>query len=652
LKRIGHYLDAIADAVKSADANISIDAIAKRHAIEPAALNRWLAYFGLGGDGRLLARASKSLLNSKGIEVWQGPTGDTPWFSANTNNQAVTLLTFVLPARSISVHPGPTESVGVVWTSPVAGRIEIQGKLADSDPSGGDGITWLLEHRDGLAWKSVRSGMIDNGGSMVLPITSVVVKPGDSVRLLVGPRGEYTCDTTTIDLTLKSESTRTEWNLTKDLVPNLLTSNPHSDRFGHPVAWRFVTIDQSKLARADLTSSPLANWLRALKDGSDMKLETNAILAALNDPKSRPFRDSLLAPSGPLTPSRPELPADAQARFSKRQAEIDRLRANPPAPIPLGIVAQEGGVPKSKYEGVRDTNILARGEYTKPGVVVPRHFPVIFGGDGSPPKMRGSGRQELANWIARADHPLTARVMVNRLWEFHLGEGIVRTPSNFGKLGERPTNPELLDHLASMFIKQGWSIKQMHRLIMTSSTYQQSSIGRAETVKTDPSNRLFGRMNRRRIESDAIRDSLLFVAGRLNPTMGGPSYRDFDTPRRTLYLMTIRSDRSSFGPLFDSADATAIVDKRVESTVAPQALFLLNNPFAIEAAKGFAQRILRESKTKGDRLDQCYRLAFGRPPSAQELAIAETFVGSDNDLQKWSTFLHVLICGNEFLFVD
>src|SRR5262249_10518877 len=158
-------------------------------------------------------------------------------------------------------------------------------------------------------------------------------------------------------------------------------------------------------------------------------------------------------------------------------------------------------------------------------------------------------------WIARPDHPLTARVMANRVWQYHFGEGIVRTPSNFGTLGERPTHPELLDWLARRFVESGWSIKALHRLIMLSATYQQSSLASAETVKADPDNRLFGRMARRRLESEAIRDALLAVGGRLDTTMGGPSVRDFAAPRRTVYLMTIRSDRSSFGPLFDAADA-------------------------------------------------------------------------------------------------
>src|SRR5262249_50048711 len=153
-----------------------------------------------------------------------------------------------------------------------------------------------------------------------------------------------------------------------------------------------------------------------------------------------------------------------------------------------------------------------------------------------------------------------------------------RTPSNFGKLGERPAHPELLDWLARRFVESGWSVKEMHRLIMLSAVYQQSSTPPAETLKADPDNRLFGRMTRQRLAAEAVRDNLLAVTGRLLGTMGGKATQDFANPRRTLYQMTVRSDRSGFGPLFDVADPTAPVDRRTISTVAPQALFLMNHP--------------------------------------------------------------------------
>ena len=214
-------------------------------------------------------------------------------------------------------------------------------------------------------------------------------------------------------------------------------------------------------------------------------------------------------------------------------------------------------MPESSQAGFHDVKVHARGRYDRLGELVPRHFPAILGGTSDAGIKSGSGRKELAEWITRPDNPMTARVIVNRIWQHHFGEGIVRTPSNFGKLGDRPSHPELLDYLASQLTTNGWSLKFLHRQIMLSAAYQQSSVGSSDLITADPENRLFGRMNRRRLEAEIIRDNLLSVSGRLDPRTGGPPERDFNDPRRGLYMMTIRSDRSNFGPLFDQADSTA-----------------------------------------------------------------------------------------------
>src|SRR5262249_10471753 len=152
--------------------------------------------------------------------------------------------------------------------------------------------------------------------------------------------------------------------------------------------------------------------------------------------------------------------------------------------------------------------------------------PRVRAGEHQPPITHGSGRRQLADWLCDPDHPLTARVMVNRIWQHHFGEGLVRSPNDFGNRGERPTHPELLDDLAARFVTSGWSVKAMHRLIMLSSVYQQSSRPSSEAAAADPDNRLFGRMNRRRLEAEAIRDSLLAVSGRLDAAAGGPAFDD------------------------------------------------------------------------------------------------------------------------------
>jgi hypothetical protein len=347
-----------------------------------------------------------------------------------------------------------------------------------------------------------------------------------------------------------------------------------------------------------------------------------------------------------------DLPPDAKARLETVRRELEELRKAAPPPVPLGLAAQDGGVPNSPHAGFHDARVHVRGSYRRLGPIVPRHFPRVLAGD-EPPKIRqGSGRLELARWIARPEHPLTARVMVNRIWQYHFGAGIVRTPSNFGALGERPSHPELLDALARRFVASGWSIKAMHRSIMLSATYQQSSRVSAAALGADPENRLFGRMDRRRLESEAVRDGLLAAAGRLDRSLGGRATQDFASPRRTLYQMTIRSDRSSFGPLFDAADSTAMVDRRTVSTVAPQALFLLNNPLVLDAARDLARRILAQGPPdERGRIARAYALLFGRPPAPEEVETGLRLLAGGGE-DAWAAYGQVLLCTNEMIYID
>jgi hypothetical protein len=359
------------------------------------------------------------------------------------------------------------------------------------------------------------------------------------------------------------------------------------------------------------------------------------------------FSTHILANVGPKTNGPPMLRIPLVPA-----AEVEALK-KAKKPIPYANGAQEGGVPGSPHAGTHDVHIHVRGRYDRLGPVVPRRFPEILAGREQKPIAGGSGRLELARWLTRPDHPLTARVMVNRIWQHHFGEGIVRTPSNFGKLGRPPTHPELLDWLALEFVRSGWSIKQMHRLILLSAAYQQSSEAMVETWKNDPDNLLFGRMNRRRLEAEALRDSILAVSGRLDRTMGGPAVRDFAVPRRTLYLMTIRSDRSGFGPLFDAADPTAPVDKRTVSTVAPQALFLLNNPFVLAQTQALAKRFLDMGKDDEARINRAYHLLYGRPPTTEESTVGRVFLRrAGGGEQAWQEYAEILLCANEFVYVD
>ena len=235
------------------------------------------------------------------------------------------------------------------------------------------------------------------------------------------------------------------------------------------------------------------------------------------------------------------------------------------------------------------TRILIRGNAGRPGEEVSRQFLSVVAGENRQPFNDGSGRLELARAIASADNPLTARVLVNRVWMHHFGQGLVRTPSDFGLRSEPPSHPELLDYLASRFVAEGWSIKKLHRWILLSSTYQQSSEDRPDARAKDPENLLVWRMNRRRMDLEALRDSLLFVAGQLDETIGGPAVNIVTAPfskRRTVYGLIERQNLPAFFRTFDFATPDGHSPQRFTTTVPQQALFLMNSPFVIEQAGG------------------------------------------------------------------
>lgn len=372
------------------------------------------------------------------------------------------------------------------------------------------------------------------------------------------------------------------------------------------------------------------------------------------------LHDELMSLRGPFWADQAErdrfLPEDARARLASTSQELEALKKKPTLEIPRAVVVQEGGPPGTQHDGFGDAAVYIRGNPATRGPLVPRGFPRVLAGEKQAPIRQGSGRRELADWLTRPDHPLTARVMVNRIWQHHFGTGLVPTSTNFGARGERPSHPELLDYLARRFVASGWSVKSMHRLIMLSSVYQQSSRASQTSLVADPENRLLGRMNRRRLEAEAIRDNLLAVAGRLNTNPGGPGFLDAAVPRRSVYLMSVRTGAKAaeFGPLFDGPDCSAIVEQRSQSTVAPQALFLLNDPFVMDMAGALAERVAREAPllTRESRIDRVYQIAIGRPPTAAEVEIAQGLLGQHPDTDAWSRFCHVVICTNEFIYVD
>jgi len=315
-----------------------------------------------------------------------------------------------------------------------------------------------------------------------------------------------------------------------------------------------------------------------------------------------------------------------------------------------------------------------RGNPSTLGEDAPRRTPAILDGDDARPFTKGSGRLELARAIAAKGNPLTARVIVNRIWQHHFGQGLVRTASNFGALGEPSTHPELLDHLATRFMASSWSIKKLHRAIMLSSVYQLSSnpVGQVANLPgravgqagwqpapqddVDPSNRLLWRMNRRRLEVEAWRDAMLAVSGKLEQTVGGPSFNlaDAANRRRTLYGSVSRHELNPLLRLFDFPDPNLTSGGRTETTVPLQQLFVLNSDFMVGNAKALANRLSAAAPDDLGRIRHAFALLYGRPATDREAQLGLSFLAAavPGGLSRWEQYAQVLLSTNEFLYVD
>lgn len=356
------------------------------------------------------------------------------------------------------------------------------------------------------------------------------------------------------------------------------------------------------------------------------------------------------------------------------------------APRPLAQASVLG--PVRTFQPVK---LLIRGDYTQPGAEIKPDFPAILrsGRQIQDRETRlGLGRRKaLAEWLTEQNHPLTARVLVNRIWQGHFGEGLVRTPNDFGKQGELPTHPELLDWLATELVKEGWSLKKLHKLILMSNTYQMSSEFNKAYVEADPENRLLWRMNRRRLKGEEIVDTMRVASGTLNLLMGGPPVVPplnvdemaglFGNPevnwpvtadrqahnRRSIYFYVKRSFRYPMFETFDMPDRTSSCGRRIPTTVSPQALTLLNGPLALEQAGLFADRLMsakdafpaeglaKPTGTLSTQVQAAYWLAFGRPPSQKELEKSLTFLGTGGRQRLLELGL-TLFNTSEFVYVD
>jgi hypothetical protein len=345
--------------------------------------------------------------------------------------------------------------------------------------------------------------------------------------------------------------------------------------------------------------------------------------------------------------------SDRRATYEKMKAEQAELakKAPPPVKVTHGLVESTP----------TDLKVALRGNPNKPGDVAPRRFLQILSA-GSPKRFTdGSGRRELADAIADPNNPLTARVFVNRIWQQHFGRGIVGTPSNFGNLGERPTHPELLDWLAAIFVANGGSVKDLHRQIVLSETYRRAAVPDAKNDTIDADNRYLWRANRRRLTVEAWRDSLLAVSGRLDPAFGGPTTNldAADNARRTVYAKVSRHELNGLLRLFDFPDANITAEKRVETTVPQQQLFVLNSPFMVAQAKALAQRLEKEGNDDAARVRRAYEVAFARPATDEEVSLGVRYLhtadGPDagrNKLTRRERYCQALLASNEFLYVD
>jgi len=354
----------------------------------------------------------------------------------------------------------------------------------------------------------------------------------------------------------------------------------------------------------------------------------------------------------------------SRAKLARLRPELEALKKSAPQEPPLACAVSEGDPV--------DQRVFLRGNPEAKGDPVEKRFPTVLAGKHAAAITTGSGRREMAEWLADPANPLTARVMVNRIWQWHFGEALVRTPNNFGKLGDPPSNPELLDWLAARFIESGWSIKAMHRLILHSNTYRMSATPSADALAKDPENRLQSRFAPRRLAIEEIRDSLLAIDGSIDLEIGGKMMEGEGTDkefaegrksldpnqskRRLVYLPLRRSNLPSMLNLFDFGDATTSNEGRTQTNVAPQALFMMNSEFVAERAKTIAGSLLADSAlTNHARVERAYALILNKPappPLVQDATrFIESFPAAKSKEQAWTSLIRTMIASNDFLYV-
>lgn len=590
----------------------------------------WMAYV----EGRRLKLTSRDQNGNTGLQVWHA--GDLPLVAVNTSDVELKVPGTV-PPKKLVVHPNPKEGVGIGWRSPIAGRVRITGNARDAHNCG-DSIAWHIDHvnRDGL--RNVAAGATSTNSSQDFatkgkPI-EVEVRAGDFLQLAIMPKSNHGCDLTQVDFSIAEVGGKgRKWDVVADVLSDFLEGNPNDDQYKNAAVWYFFQVAEDRGKSHGGTSS---KGLSAIEIA-----ELSATI------------DRLSKESAPLA------------------AERDALKKTGPYELLYGAIEQ--AAPK-------DAQIRIRGDRVNLGEAVPRKNLEILGGNllANP---AASGRAEMAVWLTWDNNTLTPRVMANRIWQQHFGQGLVATANDFGTRGEMPSHPKLLDWLASRFVENGWSVKSMHRLIMHSATYQQSSEFDPSAAETDPEARLIWRFNRRRLSAEEIRDAMLLVSGELDLTTGGehpfpaveswgfsqhaPYYGVYPTKRRSVYLMQQRLKRHPFLSLFDGADVNVSMARREQTTVPTQALYLMNSDFVHGRAASVAKQILAADTEQAARLRSLFELTLGRPPHGSEIAESSSFLDSysealaetgmpekEREQAAWSGFVRTMLTRNEFLFVD
>ncbi|MCA8996072.1 MAG: PSD1 domain-containing protein [Planctomycetaceae bacterium] len=534
--------------------------------------------------------------------------------------------------------------------------------------------------------------VVGEGASVPIKNLKITLQKGEVTQLTVFPNGGHGADTTQIQWNIQEDGgERRTWDV-EDLIPVISQGNPLAAADG--ALWCFLESTSGPAFLAQRYDSlpenvSLKAWKRTddalsiFVNTADQPVKVWTTLPAkaffVHPEHNRPVTVAFVSPidgavtiSGAVTDAHPsgldgvsfEFAHIASSQYGEALVEVGRRASVPttdPGPKPDIPVAY--AVVDSKPVNAR---LQRRGDPEQLGEEVPRRWLSVFGGDALATPEE-SGRRELADWIAK--HPLTARVMVNRIWHWHFGRGLVATPNNFGSRGEAPSHPELLEWLSAEFVASGYRVKEMHRLIMKTAAYQRSSEQPQRWLEADPENRLLGRFSRRRLSAEEIRDSLLQISGHLdasaaqghpfpdestwNFTQHNPFNAVYETNKRSAYLMVQRQRRHPFLALFDGADPNASTPSRQTSTVPTQALYFLNDPFFHAQAAVLADR-LSGLDDDNERISQMYRVIFQREPTESERASGRNFLQQypTKAIESWCAYSRVLLASNEFIHVD